>query len=96
MVRLIEILLKTGDQFLKFEQTDDLDVLRELRLRYFTPTELTRIFYLRPCGPGGKDVSNTDFLWPPTLSDKAKYRLIGNSVNVAVVAALIRHLVHEM
>jgi tRNA (cytosine38-C5)-methyltransferase len=31
-------------------------------------------------------------VWPEGLSNKVKYRLLGNSVNVAVVAELLRYL----
>jgi tRNA (cytosine38-C5)-methyltransferase len=35
------------------------------------------------------------FLWPEGVSMKTKYRLIGNSVNVKVVTALINFLFDE-
>ncbi|KAK0207955.1 S-adenosyl-L-methionine-dependent methyltransferase [Desarmillaria ectypa] len=70
---------KTFDEFLL---NADLAILRPLRLRYFTPNELLRIF----------DFDPSLFQWPDDVSRKTKYRLIGNSVNVRVVAALIDHL----
>ncbi|KAK0198144.1 S-adenosyl-L-methionine-dependent methyltransferase [Armillaria mellea] len=70
---------KTFDEFLP---TADLAILRPLRLRYFTPNELLRIFDFDPCL----------FQWPDNVSRKTKYRLIGNSVNVRAVAALLDHL----
>ncbi|KAK0456781.1 DNA methyltransferase ZMET4 [Armillaria borealis] len=70
---------KTFDEFLP---TADLAILRPLRLRYFTPNELLRIF----------DFDPLLFQWPDNVSRKTKYRLIGNSVNVRVVAALLDHL----
>ncbi|KAK0506399.1 S-adenosyl-L-methionine-dependent methyltransferase [Armillaria luteobubalina] len=60
---------KTFDEFLL---TADLAILRPLRLRYFTPNELLRIF----------DFDSSSFQWPDNVSRKTKYRLIGNSVNV--------------
>jgi len=62
--------------------SDALDILRPLRLRYFTPTELLRIFAF----------DEASFIWPVTISTKTKYRLIGNSVNVRVVRELITYL----
>ncbi|SJL05409.1 related to tRNA (cytosine(38)-C(5))-methyltransferase [Armillaria ostoyae] len=59
---------KTFDEFLP---TADLAILRPLRLRYFTPNELLRIF----------DFDPLLFQWPDNVSRKTKYRLIGNSVN---------------
>ncbi|KZP05206.1 hypothetical protein FIBSPDRAFT_967491 [Athelia psychrophila] len=64
-------------------------LLDPLHLRYFTPSELLRLFHL--------DISryNSDseiFVWPEGISTKTKYRLIGNSVNVQVVEALINFL----
>ncbi|KAK0444948.1 S-adenosyl-L-methionine-dependent methyltransferase [Desarmillaria tabescens] len=76
------ILGKTTKTFDEFLSTADLAILRPLRLRYFTPDELLRIF----------DFDPLLFQWPDDVSRKTKYRLIGNSVNVRVVAALIDHL----
>jgi tRNA (cytosine38-C5)-methyltransferase len=67
-------------------------ILAPLRLRYFTPAELLRLFHF--------DLSHIDqhqsdvetFVWPPNITTKTKYRLIGNSVNVKVVTALINLL----
>ncbi|KAG7450810.1 S-adenosyl-L-methionine-dependent methyltransferase [Guyanagaster necrorhizus] len=70
---------KTFDEFL---QTADPAILRPLRLRYFTPSELLRI----------SDFDPSLFQWPDEVSRKTKYRLIGNSVNVRVVASLVDHL----
>ncbi|CAG8548912.1 7077_t:CDS:2 [Acaulospora colombiana] len=55
---------------------DAVSTLHKLVLRYFSPEELLRLFYLsRPTRP---------FVWPQNTSRKSKYRLIGNSVNVEV------------
>ncbi|KIM81686.1 hypothetical protein PILCRDRAFT_71546 [Piloderma croceum F 1598] len=71
-------------------------ILDHLQLRYFSPSELLRLFYF--------DASSEDshisclqqpFLWPGDISTKTKYRLIGNSVNVKVVTALIDFLFEE-
>lgn len=80
------------DEFLEAQANNDpgaMDILRPLGLRYFSPTELLRLFYfLRPA-------SKDEFIWPEDLSAKTKYRLIGNSVNVFVVTELINFLYDE-
>ncbi|KAF8554552.1 S-adenosyl-L-methionine-dependent methyltransferase [Imleria badia] len=63
-------------------------ILDPLRLRYFTPAELLRIFHFT-------STSSDNFIWPSGVSTKSKYRLIGNSVNVAVVKRLIDYLFTE-
>ncbi|KAA1475439.1 S-adenosyl-L-methionine-dependent methyltransferase [Dentipellis sp. KUC8613] len=75
----------TFDAFLQAQKTgapDALAVLRPLRLRYFSPSELLRLFCF----------DAEAFRWPGGVSTKSKYRLIGNSVNVRVVSALIEYL----
>ncbi|KAI0028081.1 S-adenosyl-L-methionine-dependent methyltransferase [Vararia minispora EC-137] len=59
-----------------------LAVLASLRLRYLTPSELLRLLAF----PADK------FVWPAHVSRKVRYRLLGNSVNVHVVAELLRYL----
>lgn len=34
-----------------------------------------------------------EFEWPASITRKTRYRLIGNSVNIEVVAQLLRYLV---
>jgi tRNA (cytosine38-C5)-methyltransferase len=77
------------DRFLEARSRGDEDAVRildQLHLRYFTPSELLRIFRFE------EPESNEQFLWPPTISLKSQYRLIGNSVNVEVVRHLIDYL----
>jgi tRNA (cytosine38-C5)-methyltransferase len=65
-------------------QTDRVDrpsVLSTLKLRYFTPREVANLL----CFP-------QYFEFPDSLSDKQKYRLLGNSLNVQVVTKLLRIL----
>jgi hypothetical protein len=62
------------------------EILRPLRLRYFSPEELLRLFCFEDAG------TESTFRWPEGVSTKTKYRLIGNSVNVLVVSALIECL----
>lgn len=68
--------------FDEFFSTPNISILYPLRLRYFTPSELLRIFAF----------DESSFTWPTTVSTKTKYRLIGNSVNVRVVQALVTYL----
>lgn len=68
--------------FDEFLGAHDIQILHPLRLRYFTPSELLRIFAF----------DEPNFVWPATVSTKTKYRLIGNSVNVRVVQALVTYL----
>lgn len=47
-------------------------------LRYFTPREICRLM----CFP-------EEFTFPEYITDKQKYRLLGNSINIYVVSRLI-------
>jgi len=80
---------ETFDKFLLAQAHGDeraVEILHPLRLRYFSPGELLRLFCFEDVG------SDSSFQWPDGLSMKTKYRLIGNSVNVLVVTALIEYL----
>lgn len=57
------------------------ELAKSLNLRYFTPKEVSRLM----CFP-------EELIFPSYLTDKQKYRLLGNSINVHVVAILIRIL----
>ncbi|KIK66108.1 hypothetical protein GYMLUDRAFT_158268 [Collybiopsis luxurians FD-317 M1] len=101
---------QTFDAFLTAQasgQPNSVRILHPLRLRYFSPSELLRIFHFIPPslppfnGHGGDTVDNSSpfddnrepaFVWPEGISTKTKYRLIGNSVNVHVVTQLINFL----
>ena len=79
----------TFDKFLLAQASGDVravEILRPLRLRYFSPEELLRLFCFEEAGSG------STFRWPEGVSNKTKYRLIGNSVNVLVVRSLIECL----
>ncbi|KAH7884026.1 S-adenosyl-L-methionine-dependent methyltransferase [Phlebopus sp. FC_14] len=83
------------DEFLEAQSGGNDEAVRKLdclRLRYFTPTELLGMFYFVDRF-GAKD--SFDFVWPPAISQRTKYRLIGNSVNVEVVRRLINYLLTE-
>jgi tRNA (cytosine38-C5)-methyltransferase len=69
-----------------------LQLLRDLRLRYFTPDELLRLFHFNPIAQELSTDQEPEFRWPSDMSTKTKYRLIGNSVNVEVVQNLITYL----
>lgn len=57
---------------------DQLQIFLSLKLRYFTPKEVSRLM----CFP-------EDFTFPYNTTTKQKYRLLGNSINVDVVSKLI-------
>ena len=83
------------DKFLELQAHGDADavkILHPLRLRYFTPSELLRLFAFEPLRRESPDSS---FVWPDSTSKKSKYKLIGNSINVMVVRALIEYLFTE-
>lgn len=67
---------------LQFDANKSMDLLKSLQLRYFTPTEVTRLM----CFP------ENGFSFPVKISNKSRYRLLGNSVNVLVVSELIKLL----
>ncbi|KXJ21387.1 DNA (cytosine-5)-methyltransferase [Exaiptasia diaphana] len=60
------------------------EVLRDLKLRYFTPREVANIMYFPK-----------SFGFPEGTTSKQKYRLLGNSLNVHVVTELLRCLLHN-
>jgi tRNA (cytosine38-C5)-methyltransferase len=76
------------DEFLVAKSAEDPNAVRildPLRLRYFTPDELLRLFCF-------VDEEHPSFEWPKSITLKTKYRLLGNSVNVTVVTALLNYL----
>ena len=72
-------------------EDDAVRLLEPLRLRYFSPTELLRLFAFLPTKEDDEG-DGAGFVWPNEVSTKTKYRLIGNSVNVRVVTELINYL----
>jgi tRNA (cytosine38-C5)-methyltransferase len=98
----------TFDAFLHAQSLgarDAVRLLHPLKLRYFAPSELLRIFAFEPPFPSRhtsedttknpEEQKKTEFIWPETVSTKSKYKLIGNSVNVHVVQMLIEYLFRE-
>lgn len=77
---------KSFEQFKNSQESYDekIQILLNLKLRYFTPKEISRLM----CFP-------ENFEFPKDLTDKQKYRLIGNSINVYVVSKLIYLLNYE-
>ncbi|XP_072761044.1 tRNA (cytosine(38)-C(5))-methyltransferase [Anoplolepis gracilipes] len=59
-------------------------LLSDLKLRFFSPKEVCRLM----CFPG-------DFNFPKHITDRQKYRLLGNSINVHVISRLILLLYTE-
>lgn len=58
-----------------------LEILQELKLRFFTPKEVARLMSFPE-----------SFSFPEHITDRQKYRLLGNSLNVYVVSKLINLL----
>ena len=58
--------------------------LSELRLRYFSDREVARLLGFPP-----------RFHMPPDVARKQRYRLLGNSLSVTVVAELLRYLYRD-
>uniref|UniRef100_A0A1B6H4C4 tRNA (cytosine(38)-C(5))-methyltransferase n=1 Tax=Cuerna arida TaxID=1464854 RepID=A0A1B6H4C4_9HEMI len=62
----------------------DITDLRALYLRFFTPREVARLMNFPE-----------RFTFPSGITTKQKFRLLGNSINVKVVAFLIRIMLHN-
>lgn len=60
------------------------DILNNLKLRYFTPREVSRLMAFPD-----------SFDFPAEISRKQRYRLLGNSINVKVVSHLIKYLLEN-
>jgi tRNA (cytosine38-C5)-methyltransferase len=60
---------------------DNLELKKALRLRYFTPMETAKLMSFPP-----------SFSFPKTVTEKQRYKLLGNSINVAVVSELVKLL----
>ncbi|KAF9612634.1 hypothetical protein IFM89_003076 [Coptis chinensis] len=66
------------------QKMDKVSSLKEQGLRYFTPREVANLHSLPE-----------DFQFPPHISLKQQYALMGNSLSIAVVAPLLRYLFTE-
>lgn len=56
-----------------------LEILRTLQLRYFTPMEVAKLMSFP-----------AQFKFPNEITNRQRYRLLGNSINVALVGKLIK------
>ncbi|XP_073857251.1 tRNA (cytosine(38)-C(5))-methyltransferase isoform X15 [Macaca fascicularis] len=65
----------------KLSQEEQITKLLMLKLRYFTPKEIANLLGFPP-----------EFGFPEKITVKQRYRLLGNSLNVHVVAKLIKIL----
>lgn len=77
--------LSTDELKVKLKEIDEtennLELKKSLKLRFMTPTEISRLMSFP-----------NNFKFPQSLSEKQKYKLLGNSINVAVVSELIKLL----
>lgn len=72
--------IRERNRQLKQDSDEQISEMRSLNLRYFTPREVARLM----CFP-----EENLFSFPEKTTLKQKYRLLGNSVNVHVIALLI-------
>lgn len=63
------------------ENNGNLEMKKLLKLKFFTPTEVSRLMSFP-----------VEFSFPSNLTNKQRYRLLGNSINVKVVSELIKLL----
>ncbi|XP_051871991.1 tRNA (cytosine(38)-C(5))-methyltransferase isoform X3 [Pristis pectinata] len=68
--------------FETLSEDEKLTQLAKLKLRYFTPREIANLHGFPP-----------EFSFPEEISLKQRYRLLGNSLNIHVVAKLIKLMV---
>lgn len=65
-------------------KVDLYDLLRSMHLRYLTPREIARLHSFP-----------ARFVFPPSVSHRQKYALLGNSLSVKVVSTLLKWLVSD-
>lgn len=66
------------------DENDYVQTARRLKLRFFTPKEVSRLM----CFP-------ENYLFPQNVTKNQKYKLFGNSINVKVCTELIKLLVNK-
>ncbi|KAH8255647.1 hypothetical protein KR038_007875 [Drosophila bunnanda] len=78
-----EIDTSSSPEAVKSEEVQQrrLDLLHQIKLRYFTPREVARLMSFPE-----------EFDFPAETTNRQKYRLLGNSINVKVVGELIKIL----
>lgn len=64
------------------DSEDNLELKKALKLRFFTPRETAKLMSFP-----------SSFSFPDSVTEKQRYKLLGNSINVAVVGELIKLLV---
>lgn len=72
------IKLKYNEASYETNPDKHIQILSDLKLRFFSPREICRLM----CFP-------ENFYFPEHITDRQKYRLLGNSINVHVVSRLI-------
>ncbi|XP_063705998.1 tRNA (cytosine(38)-C(5))-methyltransferase [Culicoides brevitarsis] len=77
---------KPEDPEQKRTKIDPLPLLKPLKLRFFTPREVANLMSF----PSDK------FSFPDTVTNKQRYRLLGNSVNIKVVSHMIKCLFNKV
>jgi tRNA (cytosine38-C5)-methyltransferase len=70
--------------FKDVDEEKQLEILRSLKLRYFSPREVANLMGFPE-----------EFTFPPTSTIKQMYRTLGNSINVKLVAELMSYLMKE-
>lgn len=76
-----QIVLQAKLKEIDESEENSLELKKSLKLRFFAPTEIARLMSFPE-----------NFKFPQSLSDKQKFKLLGNSINVAVVSELINLL----
>ncbi|XP_012057662.1 PREDICTED: tRNA (cytosine(38)-C(5))-methyltransferase [Atta cephalotes] len=81
-----EIIKSKYNEIANYENDSNkqMQILSDLKLRFFSPKEICRLM----CFP-------EDFHFPEHTTDRQKYRLLGNSINIHVVSRLILLLCTE-
>lgn len=80
--QLDEVFAEIQDESLSPEEK--LTKLKTLNMRYFTPAEVAKLMSFPE-----------KFSFPPDITNKQRYRVLGNSINVAVVGKLIEILCND-
>lgn len=84
--RIFELVKEIDTSSAESEKTEEvlqrrLDLLHQIKLRYFTPREVARLMSFPE-----------EFDFPAETTNRQRYRLLGNSINVKVVGELIKLL----
>lgn len=76
--------IQEAEKYKGVDEEKQLQLLRSLKLRYFTPREVSNLMGFPK-----------HFGFPETSSVKQKYRTLGNSINVKLVSQLMCYLLKE-